>query len=98
MYLFKNQDGRTKRIFSAKQGQIMTVILLIEFQTPGTTGKKVRPCFKANIFIPCLNTFYLSQFNLALIFRYNNMHTLFVTFFPNQCYFRTCSVFRTSVT
>lgn len=68
MHLFVNQDGRAKRIFSAKQGQMMTVILLLEFQTPGAIGKKVRVCFKANIFIHFLYIFYLSQFNLALKF------------------------------
>ena len=52
MYLFINQDGQAKRIFSAKQGQMMTVILLLEFQTPGTIEKKVRVCFRVNIFIP----------------------------------------------
>jgi hypothetical protein len=68
MNLLTNQDGRAKRIFSAQEGQMVNVILLLEFQNPGTIRKRVRVCFKTNIFMACLYIICLNQLKLAVIF------------------------------
>jgi hypothetical protein len=52
----------------------MTVILLLEFQTPGPIGKEVRVYFKANIFMPF--TFMLRCIVTNLFLITNQTHQL----------------------